>query len=43
MNGFSDVRLTLHSQELNDYRPAAIKTVRPQKIDLLAGMSRWAR
>ncbi|RMM33838.1 hypothetical protein ALQ80_05065 [Pseudomonas coronafaciens pv. oryzae] len=43
MNGFSDVRLTLHSQELNDYRAAAIKTVRPQKIDLLAGMSRWAR
>ncbi|RMV78818.1 hypothetical protein ALP05_01709 [Pseudomonas caricapapayae] len=42
MNGFSDVRLALHSQELNDYRPAAVRTVRSNKADLLAGMGRWA-
>ncbi|RMP12809.1 hypothetical protein ALQ30_05090 [Pseudomonas syringae pv. persicae] len=42
MNGFSDVRLALHSQELNDYRPTAVRTVRSNKVDLLAGMGRWA-
>ncbi|WP_134943155.1 DUF1127 domain-containing protein [Pseudomonas syringae] len=42
MNGFSDVRLTLHSHELNEYRPATIRTVRSNKADLLAGMDRWA-
>ncbi|POD75058.1 hypothetical protein BKM17_15335 [Pseudomonas syringae group genomosp. 3] len=42
MNGFSDVRLALHSQELNEYRPTVLRTVRPKKVDLLASMSRWA-
>ncbi|KPZ04465.1 hypothetical protein ALQ40_02602 [Pseudomonas syringae] len=42
MNGFSDVRLTLHSHELNEYRPAAVRTVRSNKADLLSGMGRWA-
>ncbi|RMN46276.1 hypothetical protein ALQ59_03670 [Pseudomonas syringae pv. apii] len=42
MNGFSDVRLALNSQELNEYRPTVLRTVRPKKADLLANMSRWA-
>ncbi|KTB80314.1 DUF1127 domain-containing protein [Pseudomonas syringae] len=42
MNGFSDVRLALHSQELNEYRPKQLTTARAEKADLLTGMSRWA-
>ncbi|RMN08337.1 MULTISPECIES: DUF1127 domain-containing protein [Pseudomonas syringae group] len=42
MNGFSDVRLALHRQELNEYRPVMLRTVRPEQADALKEMSRWA-
>ncbi|AHG38791.1 hypothetical protein N018_00460 [Pseudomonas syringae CC1557] len=42
MNGFSDVRLALHSQELNEYRPNLIRTVRSEKTELPTDMGRWA-
>lgn len=42
MNGFSDVRLMLHSQELDNSLSTAIKAVHADQ-SMPAGMSRWAR
>ncbi|CAM3392247.1 hypothetical protein BZK31_20980 [Pseudomonas floridensis] len=42
MNGFSDVRLAFHSQELQESRPTASKAVHIAPVCAPKGMSRWA-
>ncbi|SHN23082.1 protein of unknown function [Pseudomonas asturiensis] len=43
MNGLSDVRLMLHSQELDNTLSTAIKAVHADQSEAPAGMGRWAR
>ena len=42
MNGFSDVRLAFHSQELNESQPVMFKAVQSNRVCVPTGMSRWA-
>ncbi|MBI6701994.1 DUF1127 domain-containing protein [Pseudomonas viridiflava] len=42
MNGFSDVRLAFHSQELNESQPVVFKAVQNNRVCVPTGMSRWA-
>ena len=42
MNGFSDVRLAFHSQELNESQPVMFKAVQNNRVCVPTGMSRWA-
>jgi len=42
MNGFSDVRLALHTQELDESGSKAANTIHARKAELPAGMNRWA-
>ncbi|QXG23687.1 DUF1127 domain-containing protein [Pseudomonas viridiflava] len=42
MNGFSDVRLAFHSQELNESQPVMFTAVQNNRVCVPTGMSRWA-
>ncbi len=42
MNGFSDVRLAIHSQELNESQPVVFTAVQNNRVCVPTGVSRWA-
>ncbi|WP_249583180.1 DUF1127 domain-containing protein [Pseudomonas viridiflava] len=42
MNGFSDVRLAFHSQELNESQPVVFTAVQNNRVCVPTGMNRWA-
>ncbi len=42
MNGFSDVRLAFHSQELNESQPVVFKAVQNNRVCVPTGMSSFA-